>query len=108
MEETPQDELERLFQSNLSDLEVSPSDKAWKEIEKRLDKKPRRRFFWIFFFGILLIGGGGYVLYESEYFKNNAGIVAVNSDTNEEKQMNTKNAEIKISQDSDLYKNIDE
>ena len=107
MEETSPDELERLFQSNLSDLEVSPSDKVWKEIERRLDKKPRRRFFWIFFFGILLIGGGGYGIYKSDFFKNESGIVAVNN-SNEEENKNAKNVQIKNNRDAQPYNNTNE
>ncbi|HXA01010.1 MAG TPA: hypothetical protein VNW99_03425 [Cytophagaceae bacterium] len=108
MEERPQDELEKLFQSNLNDIEVSPSEKVWKDIEKRLDKKPGKRFFWIFFFpGVLLIiGGGSYGLYKSELLKSNPEIV-VNNNSNKENQSNTKNTEVKNSPDSKLYYNAD-
>jgi hypothetical protein len=106
MEERSQDELEKLFQSNLNDLEVSPSEKVWKDIEKRLDKKRRRRFFWIFFLGILLTGGGGYGLYKSEIFKGDDGIT-INNNSGKDDQLKTKNAEVKNGQSSESYNKTD-
>jgi hypothetical protein len=79
MEDRAQDELEKLFRSNLDDIEVSPSEKVWKDIEARLDKKPRRRFLWWFFFlGISLVGGGSYSIYKLDILPGNSGNLSEN------------------------------
>jgi hypothetical protein len=68
-----QNEFERHVKAQMDELDLSPSDEVWIEVERRIRKEKKRRFiFWWPLFALLLAGGAG--MY---FFVNN------NSDTND-------------------------
>lgn len=42
-----QQNIDRLFREKLDDFEITPSPKAWNEVEKRIGKKKNYTFYWI-------------------------------------------------------------
>jgi len=70
--------IDRLFQENLKDFEVSPPNKAWNAIEKKLEKPSKKRFapLWVkissiaALFALLFTVGTIYLLPSNNLSKN--------------------------------------
>ncbi|ARV15886.1 outer membrane beta-barrel protein [Polaribacter sp. SA4-12] len=86
-----QNNLDKLFQEQLKNLEVTPSDKVWNNIESKLKKKKRRGFpIWWFTSGIAAMLVLGMLIFpfsndENNFIENDSVIITTESTKKENK-----------------------
>ncbi len=60
-----ENEFEKQMQEKMKELQFSPSDAVWENVDQEINKKEKRRrpLFWLFlFFGLMVLGGGYYFI----------------------------------------------
>ena len=99
--------IDRLFQENLKDFEVSPPNKVWSAIEKKLEKPSKKRFapLWVkissiaALFALLFTVGTIYLLPSNNLSKNILPVNNKSLETSDKKDSaitSTKETKIKI------------
>ncbi|NOR28964.1 MAG: outer membrane beta-barrel protein [Lutibacter sp.] len=110
--------IDRLFQENLKDFEVSPPNKAWNAIEKKLEKPSKKRFtpLWVkissiaALFALLFTVGTIYLLPSNNLSKNILPVNNKSLETSDKKDSaitSTKETKIKISTKKPIEINSD-
>jgi len=79
-----ENKFEKEVQGKLGELQFTPSDAVWANVDKKINKEKKRRrfFFWLFFFSGLMLLGGGY-WYRTQ--QNNLGNLAISPKQKENK-----------------------
>ena len=79
-----ENKFEKEVQGKLGELQFTPSDAVWANVDKKINKEKKRRsfFFWLFFFSGLMLFGGGY-WYSTQ--QNNIGHLTISPKQKENK-----------------------